>query len=103
MLNSIMNSETVLRLFGPQQHTIMIGNGAPQGTAASICQVDKEGVWVAGDYASRGLSFSKAFVRCVHCYDFPKSVFLTTFSNYLLLYISNFAVRLFLLIISRVF
>ena len=64
MLNSIMNSETVLRPFGPQQHTIMIRDAAPQGTAASICQVDKEGVWVAVDHASRGLSFSKAFVRC---------------------------------------
>ena len=59
-----MNSETALRPFGPQQHTVMIADAVPQGIAASIYQVDKEGVWVAVDHVTRGLCFSNAFVRC---------------------------------------
>ena len=44
MINSIMNNETALGPFDPYQHTIMIADAASQGIAASIYQVDKEGV-----------------------------------------------------------
>ena len=104
MINNIINSETVLGPFDPYQHTIMIADAAPQGIAASIYQVDKEGVWVAVDHASRCLSFSNSFVHCHSLLWFPKTNFCYRFYYlHAAIYIWSFTSRSFLLIISRLF
>ena len=51
-----MTSESALRPFDPDLKTMLVTDAGPGGIAASVFQVNPDGIWTPIDHASRALT-----------------------------------------------